>query len=185
MKLKMRRSLRRARTATPRWIVAPLAIVALLIGGAVSAMAAAHPAPLHGHMAATVDQTKLESVTKRLMCMCGCNLTVLACEGAMTCEVAARMKDEARQKLSSGLTPALALTSFAKDYGERVLAEPTKKGFNLTAWILPFAGLALGGALVGISLRHWRPRARLGAAPAPDIDPTYAALIEDEIRQGM
>ena len=33
---------------------------------------------------------------------------------------------------------------FVSTKGERILAAPTKKGFNLTAWILPFLAIILG-----------------------------------------
>jgi len=127
-----------------------------------------------------------ESVAKGLMCTCGCNLTVHACEGAMTCSVAARMKEEAVEMLAQGNTANAVLASFADDYGEQILSAPTKKGFNLAAWVLPFVGLALGALVVGGSLRHWRKHAPDDEPAVPaEVDEAYAALLEREIQREM
>jgi cytochrome c-type biogenesis protein CcmH/NrfF len=134
---------------------------------------------------APADDTQLPRVLKGLMCMCGCSLTVTACEGAMTCDVARRMKEEAIAMLNEGQSPAQALDSFARDYGERVLAAPTKRGFNLTAWILPFAGLGGGAVAVVLALRRW---GSMGPPPdqgSPTVDPAYLARVEEAVKQGI
>ena len=166
-----------------RLIIAGLLVAAavLAVGPAFTfrADAAVHE---HKHMHARVDG--LDSVARQLMCTCGCNLTVAACEGTMTCEIAARMRKEASDKLAGGMTSKEILASFAADRGEQVLAAPTKKGFNLTAWILPFVALAAGVLVVVVALVRWRTRPAV--APAFPIDDTppdsaYLARVEEEV----
>ena len=41
------------------------------------------------------------------------------------------------------------LQAMVAQYGERILAAPTKEGFNLTAWIIPFVMLVAGGLKEG------------------------------------
>ncbi len=50
------------------------------------------------------------------------------------------------------------LQSFVQKYGNTVLAAPTNSGFNLVAWIMPFAVFFL--AIVGAIwlVRMWRSR---------------------------
>lgn len=128
---------------------------------------------------------ELKKVLRGLMCQCGCNMSVLACEGTMTCEVGGSMRADAQRLLESGMGPGDVLDQFATDYGEQVLTAPTKSGFNLTAWVLPFAALGIAGMVVAFALRSWR--VRQVALPGEDevirADPAYLAKVEEELRQ--
>ncbi|MBI4728848.1 MAG: cytochrome c-type biogenesis protein CcmH [Acidobacteria bacterium] len=182
---------RRASGSRPEWLGRAASAVALTLAAAalVPALLMAFPGTAHSDVEMTPTHGpqvhgSLEDVTKGLMCTCGCNLTVAACRAAMTCEVAAKMQAVAADLLDKGLDKKAILASFVADYGERVLASPTKKGFNLTAWVLPFAGLAGGALMVGVALRRWRPRVAPVEAPPP-VDAAYVAEIEEEIRKGL
>ena len=158
-----------------------LAVAALLVGPAFSLEAGAAP---HQHKMMHPRLDGIDSVARQLMCTCGCNLTVAACEGTMTCDIAARMRKEALDKLSKGMSTNEVLASFAADYGEQVLAAPTKKGFNLTAWILPFVALAAGVLVVTVALTRWRRRPAVvvaGTADVPAPDSAYLARVEEEV----
>lgn len=127
----------------------------------------------------------LKRVLQGLLCQCGCNLDAYQCQQTMTCNVSSDMWDQAAKLVDrEGKSPEQALAFFATDYGEYVLAAPTKKGFNLTAWILPFVALTAGGLVLAFALRGWRA----GAAETPEttepsIDPRYLAQIERELRE--
>ncbi len=58
-------------------------------------------------------------------------------------------------KLESGLTVDQIVKQYVDKYGETVLSAPTKSGFNLTAWITPFAALVIGGFGVRKVIRSW------------------------------
>ena len=62
---------------------------------------------------------------------------------------------ELTSDVSSGLSDQQILDSFAAKYGAIVLAAPTTRGFDLVAWIAPFAVFA--AALLGTILlvRRW------------------------------
>jgi hypothetical protein len=51
-----------------------------------------------------------------------------------------------------------------------VIAAPPKSGFNLLAWVLPFAGIAIAGAVLALLALRWTRSSR-GRAPATG-DPT-------------
>lgn len=87
-------------------------------------------------------------ITHTLTCTCGCNMVVGACEGTMECTAAKHITDQVAQLIDDGQSKDEIIGSLVKIYGERILAEPTKKGFNLTAWIFPLLVVLLGG--VGI-----------------------------------
>jgi cytochrome c-type biogenesis protein CcmH len=66
------------------------------------------------------------------------------------------------QKIDEGQSAEQITQFFVAQYGEQVLASPPKKGFNLVAWILPFAALLFGGGVVYVVLRKW---IKLGKQP--------------------
>ena len=72
------------------------------------------------------------------------------------------------------------LASFAAKYGATVLAAPTTTGFNLVAWIAPFAVFL--AALLGtiLLIRHWSIGRKQSAEPAntPEMD-----ALRDRIRR--
>jgi cytochrome c-type biogenesis protein CcmH len=126
---------------------------------------------------------ELKQVLQGLLCQCGCNLDAYQCQQTMTCNVSTSMWDEAAKLVDDqGRTPEQALAVFASDYGEYVLAAPTKRGFNLVAWLLPFAALGVGAVVIAVALRRWRPRAAASAAAtAPALDPHYLDQVEREL----
>ena len=57
--------------------------------------------------------------------------------------------------LDSGLTVEQIIKSQVDEYGETVLSAPTKFGFNLTAWVMPFMALIAGGVGIRKILYTW------------------------------
>ena len=156
-----------------------------------------HGTMVHGVMPATgtsmtphapteiVVSDGLKRVLQGLLCQCGCNLDAYQCQQTMTCNVSTAMWDQAAELVDGrGMSADDALALFATDYGEYVLASPTKRGFNLAAWYLPFVVLALGAAALASALRGWRPGAAAPAGPpveVPDADRRYVEQIEREL----
>jgi cytochrome c-type biogenesis protein CcmH len=54
----------------------------------------------------------------------------------------------------------------AAQFGDRVLALPDDKGFDLAAYLVPALGVLLGGGAVAFAAVRWRGRRRGGAAAA-------------------
>lgn len=101
------------------------------------------------------SQTTMGEFKKSLICLCECNMTVEACQGSMACESAEKLTREARAWLNTGVDKQQILAGFVAQYGEHILAAPPKKGFNLTAWILPFAAILIAGIGIIATLRRW------------------------------
>ena len=126
----------------------------------------------------------LKRVLQGLLCQCGCNLDAYGCQQTMTCRVSSAMWRQASRLVDrEGKTPSEALQLFAADYGEYVLASPTKRGFNLTVWVLPFVALLMGGGALAYALRRWRRVPAPVEAMAPAVDPAVLARIERDLEE--
>jgi cytochrome c-type biogenesis protein CcmH/NrfF len=98
--------------------------------------------------------SRFNDLGHRLMCTCGCAQLLGECNH-VGCPESGRMRNELSAAIASGLDNKAILDSFANKYGATVLAAPTTSGFNLVAWIAPFAVFL--AALLGTILlvRHW------------------------------
>jgi cytochrome c-type biogenesis protein CcmH len=85
---------------------------------------------------------------------------------------------ELKSHLTTSLPDKDILNWFASKYGPIVLAAPIRGGFDLVAWIVPFAVLILGIAGVIWLVRHWRERNALVTVPAGSA-PGYPAAADD------
>ena len=128
---------------------------------------------------ATVGQ-----IAQELTCTCGCNMVVSACEGTMDCGAAADIKNQILEKLNSGQSKEEIIAFFVSRYGEKILSAPTKRGFNLTAWILPFAAFIFGIGAVCALLKRWTSRKEPGHEQMSfkKEDKPYLERIEEELK---
>ncbi len=135
--------------------------------------------------------TTVGEIKKSLVCQCDCAMTVEACQGAMACQVAEQLTAEATTYVEQGLASEAVLATFVQKYGEHILAAPTKTGFNLLAWVLPFALIfGVGFVLVKV-LRRWAARGladrTLGESPGgnatADADPAYQKALDAVLRE--
>jgi len=71
-------------------------------------------------------------------------------------EIAAQMRAIVREKLAQGETEASILKFFSDRYGPSVLAEPPRRGFNVTVWIVPIVVIILAGGILFLVVREMR-----------------------------
>jgi cytochrome c-type biogenesis protein CcmH len=99
--------------------------------------------------------------------------------------VALRMKAFIRRRIAAGDTKSEIKAELVDQFGPAVLAEPPKKGFELVAWVLPLAGLALGAAAVGVLAWRWsRTRGSDDEPPRESVEPLDPVLeqqLDDEL----
>jgi len=103
-----------------------------------------------------------------LMCMCGCNQILLECNH-VGCAYSDRMRNELTAGLERGDSDSLVLQSFVQKYGNTVLSAPTNTGFNVVAWITPFAVFALASFIAVWLVRMWRARPVAQPVAAPNL----------------
>jgi cytochrome c-type biogenesis protein CcmH len=116
-------------------------------------------------LGATDASSRFNDLGHRLMCTCGCAQMLGECNH-VGCPESGRMRDELSAGIAAGSSDKEILASFAAKYGATVLAAPTTEGFNLVAWIAPFAVLA--AALLGTVLLIFRWSEGKTHAPVPD-----------------
>ncbi len=131
------------------------------------------------------ETERAKSLGKRLMCMCGCNQILTACNH-VGCTTSAAMVKNLDQVVARNEPDDLTLQSFVQEFGERVLAEPPAKGFNRTVWFIPGVAFAIGLTIVLLVIAHWRRRVRLspaGAEVSPELLTRARAQIEKETEE--
>ncbi len=120
-------------------------------------------------------------VAKQLYCPVCPNTPLDVCE-TKACE---DWRAQIRDQLSRGWTDQQIIDYFVAQYGERVLAEPQRKGFTSLVWFLPLIVVLVGAGIVYEVLRGWRAQ-RVGpqaTAPPPEIAPKILERIERELRE--
>jgi cytochrome c-type biogenesis protein CcmH len=103
------------------------------------------------------DDARFQSLGHKLMCVCGCNQILLECNH-VGCSYSDRMRGELVEATERGDNDDLTLQSFVQKYGPTVISAPTVTGFNVVAWIMPFAVLLTGMGLAVYFVRAWRGR---------------------------
>ncbi len=142
--------------------------------------------PLAPATSAAATSSPLDDVTGKLICDCGCNnLTVRNC----TCGKADRIRTDVSARLSRGQTPEQIVRSYVDEYGEQILAAPTRRGFNLVGWAVPFLAVLSGAVLLLLMLRKWSrvpwteaPLVQpLGSRPSSPPDPEFLRRVQEEL----
>lgn len=128
----------------------------------------------------------VSDISKQFICQCGCNMVLLNCSHA-ECESRTAMTALITEKLDQGQSEAQITQFFVSQYGEQVLASPPKKGFNLTAWILPFAVILFGGLVIYVAVKKWVRRGQENLATstveAGEWDEKYRRQLEEELAE--
>jgi cytochrome c-type biogenesis protein CcmH/NrfF len=124
-------------------------------------------------------QTNLPDVEDEVMCpICG---TALNLSGAPQAD---RERAFIRRQIAAGKTKDEIKDALVAEYGERVLAEPPKSGFDLTAWLVPGGAIVVAAVALGLGLWRWRRAARRSGPPPGDgqpLDPRDAERLEADL----
>jgi len=120
-----------------------------------------------------------EEAAAQLVCQCGCHEQLTVC-AMQNCHSATPLRAEIREKLQAGMTVEKIVDAFVARMGKQVLAAPTLKGFDLTAWIMPFVIFALGLVVVSwIVVRMARPAAAAEPSAPVIVDPRVERELRD------
>ena len=132
-------------------------------------------------LGASTPTARLNTLSHHLMCQCGCAQMLGECDH-VGCPDRDKELSELSAAIDSGLGDQQILDAFAQKYGETVLAAPRTTGFDLVAWIAPFAVFA--AALLGtiLLIRRWGglgggPPAATAGGPAA-LDPAEQERLE-------
>jgi len=113
-------------------------------------------------------------VGSRLQCQCGCKDSVATCS-MLECHFSKPAKERIAQMQAVGMSDDQIVQAFVRDYGAAIyLSMP-----NAFGWIVPYACVGLGLAVILLFLRKYKakPMADLGVIGADD-DPALAKYQE-------
>jgi cytochrome c-type biogenesis protein CcmH/NrfF len=129
---------------------------------------------------ATTPSGRLYDLDHRLMCTCGCAQILGECNH-VGCTQSAQELNELRADIAAGMSDQQIFNAFIAKYGATVLAAPPAHGFDLVAWIAPFAVFV--AALLGtiLLIRRW---GGWGGKPQTAVT-TDSALLNPEERERL
>ncbi len=114
---------------------------------------------------AQAPRASLPDIEDEVMCVeCG---TVLSVSSS---PVALQERTFIREQIAAGKDKEQIKAALVEEYGEGVLAEPGRDGFNATLWIVPIVLVLLAAVGIGIAIKRWRGNAvdaPRGGAPPP------------------
>jgi cytochrome c-type biogenesis protein CcmH len=133
---------------------------------------------------ATPSDDEVNAIAKQLYCPVCENIPLDVC-GTQAC---AQWRELIREKLSQGWDEEQIKTYFLDQYGDRVLAEPPRRGLNWLVYVIPPATFLIGIYVLyrGLRALHQEPPEHELVSVVesePEIDDAYVAQMEEELRK--
>jgi cytochrome c-type biogenesis protein CcmH len=131
----------------------------------------------------TPSDNDVNRVAKQMFCPVCENIPLDVCPT----QACSEWRELIRQKLSEGWTDEQIKQYFATQYGDRVLAEPPRRGLNWLVYLIPAVFFALGVYIVYrviSGMRRGQPAADAPASLAPTAeDDPYLKELEEELKK--
>jgi cytochrome c-type biogenesis protein CcmH len=86
------------------------------------------------------------------------------------------MISQLKENLNKSSNDSDVLNFFRREWGVTSVVEPSRHGFELLAWVLPFAGLGTGMVLVMLVARKWKTQPAAPANAEVKLDPKLEEL---------
>ncbi len=131
-----------------------------------------------------LDEEQVNTLERTLACPCPCTLDIYTCRTTdVTCTNSPAIHRDVVLMVNGGYAADEIVAELTNVYGERILMAPTKSGFNLVAWFLPFVAIGTGGLAIATLLRTWRRNAIEAAAMRADgtVRPIRAHGTDEEL----
>jgi cytochrome c-type biogenesis protein CcmH len=101
-----------------------------------------------------------------------------------TAPIAQRMRVFIRRRIAAGDTKSEIKAKLVAQFGSGVLATPSKRGFDLLAWLVPLGGVLLAAVVVAVAARRWSAGRTSHSAP-PDPSQNGRAPLEPELERRL
>ena len=160
-----------ARNQSQRFVL--LIFLIVVIGFLAPSVFAQSPDP-------TPSDDEVNRIAKQMYCPVCENIPLDVCPT----QACSEWRELIRLKLSDGWTDEQIKAYFAEQYGDRVLAEPPRRGLNWLVYALPAVFIAGGVFLLWRVLggmRRAQPGAPEGSPPVLENDP-YLRELEEELK---
>ncbi|OGW10462.1 MAG: hypothetical protein A2W75_02275 [Nitrospinae bacterium RIFCSPLOWO2_12_39_15] len=161
------------RIADFKKLIAHCSLLILLLSGSASAV--------------TIDEKYkplYEKVSDKFMCLCGCGSTIKTCP-MEKCGFAVPFKEEMVGRIQMGETEEQIINYFVGKHGQQILSAPTKKGFNLIAWITPFAAIIIVGFLIKKIINKWAAGQKTEdrSQKTEEVEDKYKKILNKELEE--
>jgi len=125
----------------------------------------------------------LADLENALMCTCDdkCGKVLINC----TCDTSDKIRIGFTEQLESGLTVQQIIQEQVAKHGESVLSTPTKSGFNITAWAMPFVALVAGGLGIRKIIQTWAGRNRENAGSEKETEAEKPAKYSSRLQKEL
>jgi cytochrome c-type biogenesis protein CcmH len=130
----------------------------------------------------TITDDEVNAIAKQLYCPVCENIPLDVC-GTQAC---AQWRELISEKLSQGWNEDEIKEYFVLQYGDRVLAEPPRRGLNLLVYIVPPVAFLAGVFILFRGIQSWR---QMAASDPLEIEreseplDDYVARLEEELRR--
>jgi len=119
-------------------------------------------------------------VGARLKCQCGCGDSVATCS-MLECGFSKPAKEKIARMQAVGMSDDQIVQDFVRDYGAGIYLSPP----NALGWIVPYASVGLGLAVIWLFIRKYRKAAPLAEIGALEIDDPDLAKYKDQIENDL
>lgn len=131
---------------------------------------------------ANMTDDEVNAIAKQLYCPVCENIPLDVC-GTQACE---QWRELIRDKLAQGWNEDEIKEYFVLQYGDRVLAEPPRRGFNWLVYIVPPVVFLAGVIILYRGIHSWKQMGasegdRISDAATPLDD--YVSRLEEELRK--
>jgi cytochrome c-type biogenesis protein CcmH/NrfF len=120
-------------------------------------------------------------VGEKLACLCGgCKNSVGSCP-MLGCHYATPKREQIQKALAEGRNDQQIVDAAVKEQGLQALVTPPAEGFNILAWVMPFAMIGVGLLAIAFFIRHMN--AKRVAADAPGLPNEALDRYHDQIEK--
>jgi cytochrome c-type biogenesis protein CcmH/NrfF len=124
--------------------------------------------------------TDVRRVGSRLACQCGCKDSVATCS-MLECSFSKPAKERIAQMQAVGMSDEQIIQAFVRDYGAGIyLATP-----NAWGWIVPYASVLLGLAMIWLFVKRYRKPRALAEIGALEIDDPALEKYKEQIEKDL
>ena len=123
-----------------------------------------------------------QKLEKAFLCIDGCGMALEDCAN----KTAEQMRLDLLSFIDQGFTEIEIKMYMSGIYGNEVLREPLKRGFNLIIWITPFLVILAGFVMIFLAVNKWvfsreiTENREKSTNPETNNSKIYSALIEKE-----
>jgi cytochrome c-type biogenesis protein CcmH len=97
----------------------------------------------------------------------------------------AQWREQIREKLAEGWTKEQIYDLFVNLYGDRVLAEPPRRGINWLVYVIPPAVFLVGVVVLYMGFKSWKKPVEevVQEIPETEAKDDYVSRLEDELKK--